>query len=127
MENIFKWWEWRKSANLEKENAQPNLMSIFFLQKGILCYLFIYLCWSYCYKTLGIKIIIQTLPEAKRTKQRMRPKNGQMFSASELMDSSVKHRCGCVTKKLMIFEQLFNSKNGSTVSVAPAIASVLLS
>ena len=30
-------------------------------------------------------------------------------------------------KNLMIFKQLFNSKKGSTVSAAPAIASVLLS
>ena len=102
MENIFKWFEGRKSANLEKENAQPNLMSIFFLQKGIPCYLFICLCWFYCQKTLGIKTTIQTLPEAKRTKRCIKPKNGQIFSASELMDSSVKHRCQCVTKNLMI-------------------------
>ena len=104
MENIFKWWEWRKSANLEKENAQPNLMSIFFLQKGILCYLFTSLYWLYCQKPLGIKT---------KGKKAKKWSNIVSFRIDGFISEKSLPMCH---KKLMIFKQIFNSKNGSTVS-----------
>ena len=77
---------------------------------------------------LGYQNHYPNIAKGKRTKHCISPKIGLMFSASELMDSSVKHRYQCVTKKkLKIFKQLFNSKNGSTVIATLAIASVVLS